>query len=71
MNIENVREKIKQKEGETLHFKFNGSRHQVEEFTGEIIETYPAIFLIRLKGTPTKIKSFSYNDLLTESLEIL
>ena len=71
MNIEKLREQIRKKEGETLHFKFNGSRNQVEEFTGEIIEYYPAIFLIRLKGSPPKIKSFTYIVLLTESLEIL
>ncbi len=71
MNIETMREKIKEKEGEVLHFKFNGSRNQVEEFKGEIIKTYPAIFLIRLEKSNNKIKSFSYSDLVTESLEII
>lgn len=71
MNIDIMREKIKKKQGEVLHFKFNGSRNQVEEFKGEIIKTYPAIFLIRLEDNTNKIKSFSYSDLVTESLEII
>ena len=71
MNIDILREKIKEKQGEVLHFKFNGSRNQVEEFKGEIIKTYPAIFLIRLEDNTNKIKSFSYSDLVTESLEII
>ncbi len=71
MNINTMREEIKKKEGEILHFKFNGSRNQIEEFTGEIIKTYPAIFLIRLEDQENRIKSFSYSDLVTESLEII
>ena len=71
MNIDIMREKIKEKQGDVLHFKFNGSRNQVEEFKGEIIKTYPAIFLIRLEDNTNKIKSFSYSDLVTESLEII
>ena len=71
MNIDIMREKIKEKQGEVLHFKFNGSRNQVEEFKGEIIKTYPAIFLIRLEDNTNKIKSFSYSELVTESLEII
>ncbi len=71
MNIELMRAEVKKKEGEVLNFKFNGSRNQVEEFKGEIIKTYPAIFLIRLEENPQKIKSFSYSDLVTESLEII
>ena len=71
MNIDIMREKIKEKQGEVLHFKFNGSRNQVEEFKVEIIKTYPAIFLIRLEDNTNKIKSFSYSDLVTESLEII
>ncbi len=71
MNIETVKKTVKEKTGETLHFKFNGSRNQVEEFTGEIIETYPSIFLIRLIESPQKIKTFTYNDLVMENLQIL
>ena len=69
MNVDKVRSEIKSKEGKILHFKFNGSRNQIVEFVGEIIETYQAIFVVKL--TDNNIKSFSYSDLITSSLEIL
>ncbi len=69
MNVDKVRSEIKSKEGKILHFKFNGSRNQIVEFEGEIIETYQAIFVVKL--TDNNIKSFSYSDLITSSLEIL
>ena len=74
MNIDKVREDVKLKEGEILHFKFNGSRNQILEFDGMIIETYPAIFVVKLinvDNTSNNIKSFSYSDLVTSSLEII
>ncbi len=71
MNLDNIKEEVKKKEGEILHFKFNGSRNQIEEFDGEIVKAYPSIFLIRLKGKDNQVKSFTYSDLVTESLEIL
>ena len=74
MNIDKVREDVKLKEGEILHFKFNGSRNQTLEFDGTIIETYPAIFVVKLinvDNTSNNIKSFSYSDLVTSSLEII
>ena len=70
MNIDKVREEVKLKEGEVLHFKFKGSRNQIVEFDGKIVGTYPAIFVVRtLKDN--NIKSFSYSDLVTSSLEII
>ena len=40
MNVDKVRDEVKSKEGKILHFKFNGSRNQIVEFDGKIIETY-------------------------------
>lgn len=69
MNIEKVRDEVKSNEGKVLHFKINGSRNQIIEFDGQIIETYQSIFVVKLEDN--NIKSFSYNDLITSSLEIL
>ncbi len=70
MNIDKVRNEVKLQEGEILHFKFNGSRNQIVEFDGKIIETYHSIFVVKLVDD-NNIKSFSYSDLITSSLEIL
>ncbi len=69
MNIDTVRNEVKSQEGKVLHFKFNGSRNQIVEFDGKIVETYSAIFVVKLLKD-NNIKSFSYNDLITSSLEI-
>lgn len=71
MTIQKIRDEMSQNKGKILNFKFNGARNQIEEFKGEVVNTYPAIFLIRMDDENNLIKSFSYSDILTESLEII
>ena len=51
------------------HFRFNGSRNQIDEFKGVISNLYPRVFTIQMENGITR--SFSYNDLLTHHLEII
>ena len=75
MNIDTIKAKVREKEGkkegESFHLKFNVSRNQIEEFNGKIIKLYPSIFIVSLVGDNDTIKSFSYSDLITESVEII
>ncbi len=71
MTIEKARTIVKNNINQILKFKFNGSRNQVEEFSGRIVEAYPAIFIIKTTEDNSRIKSFSYSDILTASLEII
>lgn len=71
MNIEKIRNTIKDKEGQNLKFKFNGARNQIEEFGGKIINVYPAVFIIEVDNLTNTVRSFSYSDVLTNSLEII
>ncbi len=71
LNIDKVRETIKLQTGKKLSFKYNGARNQIEEFEGKIIETYSKIFVIQPSSSLAPLKSFSYSDILTESLEII
>ncbi len=70
MNKELLRVKLLDKKGDNLHFIFNGSRNQVEEFNGRIIKAFPSIFLIETEEAIPRIKSFSYNDVITSNLVI-
>jgi len=70
MNIQTIRNNIKNSKGQKLNFKFNGPRNQIEEFTGVIENTYNYIFLVKLDSEEEQLRSFSYTDVLTESLEI-
>ena len=69
MNIEKVRNKINSYKGQTMQFRFNGSRNQVEEFSATIIDTYPSVFIVKLIDT-SLVKSFSYSDVLIRKLVV-
>lgn len=70
MNIAKIRNFITQNKGKVFSFKFKGARNQVDEFSGKIIEVYRSIFIIKVNDSTKRVKSFSYNDLLTRSLEM-
>ena len=61
---------LEKNKGKELKFKFNGSRNQTEEFFGTVESTYNYVFTIRLSDRKNIVKSFSYADILTDSLEI-
>lgn len=70
MNVDIVRNNIEQMKGQNHNFRFNGNRNQIEEFNGIVKDCYSAIFIIESKED-MKIRSFSYNDIITSSLEII
>lgn len=71
MNIEKIKENLEEQKGKKLHFRFNGARNQIEEFSGVVLKTYHCVFLIQMDDESKLVKSFSYSDVLTESLEIV
>ncbi len=68
--INKIKEDIKNKKGETLKFRFNGTRNQKEEFEGIIVGAYNYIFTIKTINAKEEIKSFTYSDVLIDNLEI-
>ena len=68
MNKSIVRDSIETIKGKKIHFKYNGSRNQIEEFDGIIDNTYNSVFIIKLSDNQG-IKSFTYNDIINESLQ--
>ena len=71
MNIKKVKEIVQKNTGKPLKFKFNGARNQIEEFEGIIKNSYPSVFTIETSNQLKNVKSFTYSDLLTNSLEII
>lgn len=69
MMIAKIRNYINNNKGIKHSFRYRGSRNQIDEFEGVITKVYPAIFIITLKNK--QIKTFSYSDLLINSLEII
>lgn len=70
MNIKKIKMQLEQSKGKEFQFRFNGSRNQIEEFSGTIENTYNYIFIIRTNDKNNQLKSFTYSDVLTDSLEI-
>ena len=68
--INKIREDLVSKKGQVLQFRHNGTRNQIEEFKGVIIETYNYIFTIKTIDAKEEIKSFTYSDVLIDNLEI-
>lgn len=65
--IEKVKEKVKNYEGKSIKFRYNGSRNQIEIFNGTITKCYKNLFLIKGENFS---KTFTYSDILTGLLEI-
>lgn len=68
MTIDTIKNKIDNRIGDNVKVIYNGSRHRREEYSGVISETYNYIFIIKMEGNEKK--SFSYSDVLTNTIEI-
>lgn len=66
--INKIKDSIKNNLGHDVKILYNGSRNKKEEYAGIIKEVYDNIFIVKLKTD--KIKSFSYFDVLTNTIEI-
>lgn len=58
--------------GQKILLKANGGRRKIVERTGVLEETYPSVFIVKLDQEQQSCKrvSYSYVDVLTESVEI-
>ena len=70
MNIDKKRQLISKNLGNLYLFKYNGTRNQKEEFVGKIQGAYKSIFTIKVNNYTNRVRSFSYSDILTNTLEI-
>lgn len=68
MTIDKIKNNIDSKLGNNVKVIYNGSRNKKEEYSGVIAETYNFIFII--KTNDEEKKSFSYRDVLTNTIEI-
>lgn len=68
MNIKNIRNYLKTKIGCNIVIIYYGSRNRKEIFKGVLYKLYGNIFTVRLLSG--EIKSFSYIDILTKTIQI-
>lgn len=68
MTIDIIKNKIDNRIGDNVKVIYNGSRNRKEEYSGVISETYNYIFIVKMDGNEKK--SFSYSDVLTNTIEV-
>ncbi|CAM3280294.1 MULTISPECIES: biofilm formation stimulator Veg [Paenibacillus] len=59
--------------GQKIMLRANGGRRKTIERTGVLEETYPSVFIVKLDEEQETFKrvSYSYADILTESVEVM
>ncbi len=67
MTIEKIKANINDNIGHKVRIVFNVGRNKKEEFEATIKEIYNYIFIVE---TNNENKSFSYSDVLTETVEL-
>ena len=65
--INKIKNTVKSNLGNNVKVLYNGSRNKKEEYYGTINEVYDNIFITKLSNG--EIKSFSYFDVLTNTIE--
>ena len=67
MNIDTIKKNISKNIGNSIKVVHNEGRNKIYEYRGKIIEVYPNIFIVMIKDFK---KSFSYYDVLTDTVKI-
>ncbi|MDD2377392.1 MAG: Veg family protein [Bacilli bacterium] len=70
MNIEMVKEELNNHLGEEVTIRYNLGRNKVEKYNAVIKELYNNIFLVELTNINNEIKTFSYSDIITQTIKI-
>jgi uncharacterized protein Veg len=70
MTIEKIRSNINKNLGNEIKVIHNEGRNKIYEYEGKLVEVYNNIFII-LDNTNDSKRSFSYYDVLTETVKVL
>ena len=67
-----IKETVESHLGEQVTLRTNKGRKKVKVKNGILMETYPSVFIVRIDlGMESERKvSFSYSDILTETVEV-
>ena len=70
MTIKTIKNQIKTNLGKEIKIKLNGSRNKIEYYNAVLKDVYENVFTVQIKNDYNELKSFSYSDVLTNTLEI-
>ncbi|MFS1510855.1 MULTISPECIES: biofilm formation stimulator Veg [Chengkuizengella] len=71
-SLSEIKRSLETHVGAKIMLKANGGRKKTIERTGVLEETYPSVFIVKLDQEQHAFKrvSYSYADILTESVEV-
>lgn len=67
MTIDTIKKDIRKNIGNSIRLVHNEGRNKIYEYNGKIVEVYPNIFIVMIEDIK---KSFSYYDILTNTVKI-
>jgi len=68
--IKKIKDNMEEHIGEEVKIIFNGGRNRIEEYNAVITQMYNFVFVVKLKNDINELKSFTYSDILTQTIEI-
>ncbi|HHX16338.1 MAG TPA: hypothetical protein GX725_00275 [Mollicutes bacterium] len=68
--IDKIKENLKEHIGKEVKIVFNGGRNRIEEYNAIITQMYNFVFVVKLLNDVNETKSFTYSDVLTQTVEI-
>ncbi|MDQ0091740.1 uncharacterized protein Veg [Paenibacillus anaericanus] len=71
--LSDIKHSLEAHVGQKILLRANGGRRKTVERTGVLEETYPSVFIVKLDEEQQTFKrvSYSYADILTESVEVM
>lgn len=71
-SLQEIKRSLEPHVGSRIMLKANGGRRKTIERTGVLEETYPSVFIVKLDQEQHAFKrvSYSYADILTETVEV-
>lgn len=69
--LASIKKDIENHVGHRVTLKANGGRKRIFVDKGTIEKTYQSIFLIRLENDTQRIVTYSYSDVLTNTVQIV
>ena len=69
-DVSHVRSDIQRIIGSTVQLETNKGRHKSVISKGVVSNAYPSIFTVQISDGPSRNLSFSYTDVLTNTVEI-
>lgn len=70
MTIDGVKQTLQNHIGDVVTINYNLGRNKYESYDVKIKELYQHIFLVEVESNQSVIKSFSYSDVITKTIQI-